>query len=397
MTRVRLIAAGSSLAALGLLALFLRAGSEPPGTTSAPLPTRATARVEPSRPLGPGALEGEPAATPPNESDTKRLTRIAETSADPRVIEAAFADILTTYAARSTKKPGPDADLERAIVKHVGSDRPGTARAALEAARIALMAAEPRPGVTSAIVDLSSADRPAPRRYAALGALNLLRPDRRDASVLSAFERALDAKQPELVSFALLALSQSRASLEAAPEATRTGIARRVVTLLGHYDPGVRGHALLVLSEIRQLATFEERYQAAKRALTDRDAYVRAQGAELLGRSGEPLAIHLLIEHVRDLSPARYELRGFDELDGRPGTLVHEVPGRKRVAEAVLFAVLSLSRVLDGSDPLVLTLGGPLASDALVLENAELARSWYDVRKQRIPTAPLQPSPPPGG
>lgn len=391
MTRVRVIVVGTLLAASALFALVRgsESATSPPGRTEAvraPSPLAApTGRLEP-----PALAATEPAKATVPESEAKRLTRLAETSDDPRVIEASFASILTTYAARSSKKPGPDADLERAIVKHVGSERSSTVVAALEAARIALMAREPRPGVTSAVAGLAGSEQPPAKRYAALEALNLLRPDRRAENVLVAFEEALVAKQPELVSLALLALSQSRASFEAATEPTRTRIAARIVTLLGHYDPGVRGHALLVLSEIPTLVPAKERYGAAERALGDREAFVRARGADLFARCGEPMAIHLLIEHVRDLAAARYELRGFSTLDGKPGTLVHEVPGRKRVAEAALFAILALSRSESGSTALVLTLGGVPASDALVLENAEIASTWYAAVRASIPNTPLR-------
>jgi hypothetical protein len=321
---------------------------------------------------------------PPPQSDAQRLTYLAETSDDPRVVEASLAAILSTYAARSTRKPGPDADLERVLVKHVKSERPTTVSAALTAARIALMAEQPREGVTSAIAELAGPESPAPRRYAALEALNQLRPDRRAAHVFAAFERALDASEPHLVSAALVALSQSGPSLEPLLEPTRARLAKRVEALLGHYDPGVRGSALLVLSELPSLVDPSVRFAAAKHALADRHAYVRARAADLLARCREPGAIHLLIEHVGDLTLARYELRGWQELDGSPGTLVHELPGRKRMAEAALFALLSLSQPLDGTSPLTLRLGRQ-PSNELVLENAAIARSWYRAHQGFIP------------
>jgi hypothetical protein len=332
-----------------------------------------------------------PAPVPPAElalgSDPKLLTRLAETTDDPRVVEATFAAILSTYASRSTRKPAPDEALSRAIVKHVSSERTSSVRAALNAARIPLMTAEPSETVTRAVVALAAPERDSARRYAAIETLNLIRPNRRDEAVLRAFESALDAKEPHLVAVALLALSQSRASVEAAAATTRERLASRVGVLLGHHDAGVRGHALLVLSEIPSLETAATRYRAALRALSDREPYVRGRAADLLTRGRDPAAIHVLIEHVQDLAPARYEQRGWTELGGREGVLVQEVPGRKRVADAALFGIAALAETLPGGR-LVLTLGGSPASDAVVLQNAELARTWYLAENLRVPKQP---------
>ena len=393
-SRARIIVAVSSLSALIAAAVLLRRGGEAPALVTRAAKTSAAPRAEPSAEqrlsaesaraarLGEAAKPTE--VSVPQHSEAQRLTYLAETSDDPLVIEASLAAILSTYAARSTRKPGPDADLERVLVKHVKSERASTAIAALTAARIALMAEQPREGVTSAIVELAAPQSPPARRYAALEALNQLRPDRRIAHVLVAFEHALDASEPHLVSMALLALSQSGPSLEPLPDPTRARLAQRVATLLGHYDPGVRGGALLALAELPSLIDPGMRLAAAKRAMKDRDPYVRARGADLLARCREPGAIHLLIEHVSDLALARYELRGWSKLDGSPGTLVHELPGRKRVAESALFAIRSLSESLEGASPLTLRLGRQ-PSNELVLENAAIARSWYEAHQGVIP------------
>jgi hypothetical protein len=146
----------------------------------------------------------------------------------------------------------------------------------------------------------------------------------------------------------------------------------------------VRGGALLALAELPSLIDYDVRIAAAKRALADRHAYVRARGADLVARCGKSGGIHLLIEHVGDLTLARYELRGWSQLDGSPGTFVHELPGRKRVAEAALVAIRSLSESIDGVSPLTLRLGRQPNND-LVLENAVIARAWYGAHRGLIP------------
>jgi hypothetical protein len=392
-SRARLAFAASLLALLaGVLVWRNREASAPVAASRA----ASTADVSPSRRReleslrtrllseGPRAVS----ADRPEKSEANLLTHLAETSDDPRVIEASLHAIPSMYAARSTKKLRPDAALERVLAKHVSAERPSTALAALSAARVSLMTERPSDVVTSAISALAAPEQPAARRHAALEALNLVRPDRRAPHVLSAFERALEAKEPSLVSLALLGLSHSRASVEAAPQASRQALATRIDELLRHYDPGVRGQALAVLAEIPTLFAADARFQAAEAASVDRDAYVRARAADLLARCRDPLAIHLLVGHVGDLSLARYELSGWTQLDGTHKTLVHELPGRERVAEAALFAISSLSEVLELASPLTLTLGNGHQSDERVLENAELARSWYRAHQALIPRSP---------
>ncbi len=306
----------------------------------------------------------------------------AQTSDDPRAIVATLEALGSTYAARSTRKPAPDAELERVLVKHLGSEHDAVVRAALTTARVSLLTEPPQAGVVAAIVELMGKDKATSRRAAGLEALNFLRPDRRSGDVLSAFQTALDAEQPELVSLGLLALSQSGPSMAGAPDATRTALGERVIALLGHGNPGVRGRALLVLAELPALVTEEKRFAAGKHALLDRDPYVSAQAADLLARTRKAAAIHGLIELVRDPRAARYELRGSS------GLLLHEVPGRRRVAEAALFAIQSLGETVSGAERLRLTLRDRYTDDPLVLENAEAAKAWYRSLAGRIPREP---------
>lgn len=395
--RVRWLGVGSSICLLvGLLWLGGRDETPAPPARGPSLP--ASTKSEPRAPQGDRGGPRSPeegvqvslARSSNSElprSRAEELTALAASSDDPAVIEATFAELRTVYAARSTRKPAPDAALERVLVKHLGASRDSTLRAALETARVALVTEPPSEAVVSAIARASASDQALPRRAAALEALNFLREGRRGAAVLGAFEQGLDAEEPELVSLALAALSQSRASVERAGDATRAELAERVLSLLGHGDPGVRGNALWVLSELPSLVPGLRRYEAGQRALLDRVAYVVAQGAALLARCGRAAAIHALIREVGDVRAARYELarRG---LDGSPGVLVHELPGRKRVGEAALFAVRSLGETIPGGEPFTLTLRDRYTDDALVRENAESARAWYRRNQALIPQVP---------
>jgi hypothetical protein len=282
------------------------------------------------------------------------------------------------YVARSRRKPAPDAELERVLVTHLGSEDDAVVRAALFSARLSLLTEPPRAGVVSAVVGRAGKDQPASRRALALEALSYLRPDRRSGA-WSAFQAALDAEEPELLSLGLLALSQSGPSVDAADEATRAALGERVTALLGHGNPGVRGRALLVLAELPALSSEGRRFEAGLHALLDGEPYVAAQAADLLARTRKAAAIDRLIELVHDLRPARYELRSSS------GVVNHELPGRRSVAEAALFAVQSLGERVGGVERLPLTLRDRYTDDRLLLENADAAKRWYLRFAARIP------------
>jgi hypothetical protein len=187
-----------------------------------------------------------------------------------------------------------------------------------------------------------------------------------------------------VVSQALFALANSGPSLATLAQARRAQVAQRVVDLASHPNAGVRGRALFVLAEVAELVAAEARLAVALRQLRDGDPYVRAEAANLAGRCRAPRAIHALMAHIADLAAARYDL-SFVDIEGRPSVAEHRVPGRPRVAEAALFAILALSREVQVAKPVELTLGGGIQPQARVLENVASVRRWYGEVVAQIP------------
>ena len=395
---------GQFLAAFALLLLLATSGfllrrSQPQraveSDSQAPSPASSGAgqRREPAE-LRAQLLRSAPVAASaarPGAARSEALAYLIETSDDPRVVIAALRDVPSTYAARSTRKPSPGPELQRAIAKHVRSPNPSVLAAALDAARVALLSKEPADELTLAIAEQTRAERDPARRAASLAALDLLRPDRRAPHVLTALEQALAAREPYLVSLALLALSDSGPSLEALSDAERARIAEQALAHGADADPGVRGRVLALLAEVPAFARLELRVAAGQQRLADAHHYVSAQAADLLQRCRQPAAIHRLIELGGDLALARYELAGWRQLDGSAGTLLHVVPGRPTVAEAALQAIRSLSELVPGVSVLSLTLAAPPQPQDAILRNVQLAKSWYRAQAARIPQSLSSP------
>lgn len=339
------------------------------------------------------------------KSNAKLFTYMAATSEEPQVIQAALEAIQSAYSARSERKEIPDADLDKVLLKYMQSETPSIAAAAFAAVRIPLLTDEPRIDLMAAVARMAGPNESPARRYAALEALNLIRPNRRSQEVLAAFTSALEAEQSHLVSAALSGLTLSGPTLND-DGSQLEGLGSRVLALTDHGDPGVRGNAIALLAEIPGLVEAPIRLGKAREHLKDSHAFPRAEAIDCLERSRDVSAIHRLIGLVEDLGIARYDLVGWTGLDGTPGRIVHALPGRRLVAEAALYAIRSLSEIAAPSSgelgvgaqsstearkgrvlrELELTIGGPQQTDDLLKKNAEFVQDWYGRSREQIPS-----------
>jgi HEAT repeat protein len=309
------------------------------------------------------------------------FTYMAATSDESHVVRSSLEAILHAYSSRSSKKQAPDADLDQVLIKHLKADDLTIVAQALQAARIPLMSEAPSDSLLAALMQLASEKETPEKRLAALEALNLLAPSMRTEAVLGCFEEALRAPEWYVVSMALFALENSALSL-GDPPGPSPALAARVTALTGHEDPAVRGRALSVLSALRWLTSHTERLTFGLRGLSDPHPYVRAVAADLLGQNEMPEAVHALITHTRDLNEARIDVR-FPRLDGSLSEMVHALPGRRRVADAALYALLALS-----TGELALTIGGPTQPEETLQQSAQIADAWYEKSKASLPPLP---------
>src|SRR5690606_12039583 len=133
------------------------------------------------------------------------------------------------------------------------SPDPKSAELAFAAARIPLMTEAPPPELIAALASLINSDLELVRRYRALETLNLLRPSLRNETARAAFSKSLERSEPAVVSLALFALSESKEPLSEARDTELLELGQRVKPLLSHENPGVRGRALQLLTEIPSL------------------------------------------------------------------------------------------------------------------------------------------------
>jgi len=319
---------------------------------------------------------------------------MAGTSSDERVVTASLEAIPAAYGARSTKKPLPDGDVERVLVKNLSSPNAVIVVGALHAARVPLMMEVPSAKVAHRVADLVRAEQtPRGVRLLALQVLNVQRAEVRSVETLSAFIAA-SSSEPAVALLALIGLELSAPSL--GREATLANEARtRARELLRASDPGVRGTALRFLA----VPGVDPEAAASARLLRqDPHAYVRAVAATTLGALGTPGDIHGLLPLTDDLGEARIVCEGPPEADGQPGKLVLSVMGRRLVGESALRAIEALAKrrqgaaaAPSGNSPRAfprLELGQRSTGDAELAANAKLVRAWYAAEQSHLPQAP---------
>lgn len=315
------------------------------------------------------------------KSNAKLFTYLAATSDDPVVIAASLQAIQSSYSHRSPQKEKPDADLDRVLIKHLGSTKPNILGRALMASRISLMRPDPDRQLVEAIVKLAAAHPDGPGRYGVLDALRALRGAARTPEVIDVFRSSLKSREPYVLSIALQGLHDS-----AKNQAQTTELRDRALELTESDDPGVRGRALQLVSALgsNDHAPTLERVRAA---LSDEHPYVRAEACEAVARLGDKASIHALMDRIEDKERSFYDLRGWKLLDGRNGNVRHRIARRSKVQEAALAAIAGLS---DGQLSLE-RIDRKQRGQALE-KNVDLAKAWYVKAKATLPQAPPQPT-----
>lgn len=314
----------------------------------------------------------------PAESNKKTNARvftfIAATSDKPAVIGAALNSMHTAYSAHAKSKVKPDADFDKVVSKHLGSEDPKIVARALRAARTALTGKEPSKELLSAVVALKDKHADGPGRYALIDALRVVSFDARNDALMSVFTESLDSKEPYVLSYTLQALYRSTRSIK-----DKAAVNAKVLQLAKHEDPGVRGRAIELLGSTGKgdPASLE----VVLAALEDPHAYVRSEAAESSARLRHAPAIHSLMKLVDQAEPNSYQLEGFKNLDGSAAVLRHDGSAWGFVQDAAMTAIRSLS-----SGELKLDRIEPKSVAENLASNAKATQAWYQQNKASIPT-----------
>jgi HEAT repeat protein len=380
------------LVLLAALGACKREEPPPPATTSATTTVTETAAATAAPPLAPIAVDESTRAKAdilarslqhgslkPTELADPTFARsflyLASAREEALVLVGALRAMATIYTAQAApRRVLVDADYNRVVAARLGHPDPSVLAAALDAAKHSITGSVPDPAVLDQLVLIAGRHVTPIGRYAALDVLWMASGVAEDERKSAPFLLALDAEETWLVA---TALHRARGLSERL--ARRDDYREKAAALLEDADAGVRGRAAELLAALAQ--SDDERAAAAKLIvplLSDSDGWVKAAACGALAALRYTPAIHALVGLTADDAATTYDLRGFQELDGRQGWVHHETPGWK-VAGAALLAIDALSTAA------VERYVFAARSESELAKAADQARAWYERVKGTLP------------
>jgi hypothetical protein len=319
----------------------------------------------------------------------KLFLYLAASSEDPKLIVAALGGMRSAYAGRSSRRGRPRANQDYGLVvaTHLQSGNHAIQAAALRAAPQAVEGRRPyRPAVDELVSIAESHPLPG-ARVEALGVLRRVHAFGKQEAIVAAMLRALEQKEPAVLSMGLLlAIHRNASGLT-----RRKEFSQRAAALVGHEDAGVRGRAarLLGLLSKGDAQVVEQLIPL----LEDQNPYVRGQAALAVAEVGDVGIIHQLMALVDDEQAAYYQL-AYKSLRGKRARLSH---GRKTrtVGDQAIMAVARLSaKTKSAFKSLPRDAKNPATRRK---ENVAAVKAWYakhkaTLRKGQSPPATAEPT-----
>jgi HEAT repeat protein len=158
----------------------------------------------------------------------------------------------------------------------------------------------------------------------------------------------------------------------------------KLVELLKHKDPGVRGRAADTLASMAgpDEAKRDELAKAILPLLGDENPYTKSAACSALAWLRHQPAIHRIIELVDDDTKNTYDIRDFNELNGNAGWVHHDGSAWSQVSDAALYALKSLSH--ETGEKFDYKVDAKKVDDDLK-KGASDAKAWYAKVKGKVP------------
>ncbi len=301
------------------------------------------------------------------------FTYVAATKTDPLYVRAALSAMHVAYSTHSKRKATPDADYEAVVKYYLKSDNDAIVAAALLAARTGISGQDGLAGLIEPVIDLGARYPDGPGRFALIQTLQAVTASKRTEPLMAVYRNSLTSEHPYVQSAALQALYRSTRTIN-----EPTSVKEQALALLAHADPGVRGRAVELLGAIG--GDDKSVIASVSKSLDDSSGFVRAQACSALARLRHKPAIHKMMEMLADESSTRHDIRGFKQLDGRPGVLHHDGSPWSVVLDAAATSIRSLS----GGELRFERVHPKQVTDGLQ-RNVAATRAWYKTAKARLP------------
>ncbi len=205
-----------------------------------------------------------------------------------------------------------DEDYFAVVRYRLGSDEPKIEEAAFEAAKEGMEARPADPALLALLVDRAYYHPKLAGRLLALEALSLMKTP--TAEVDAAFHHALGDDSTTFVALTLKRLSFKIG--KRLPD--QAGLERRLLELMAHDDPGIRGRAAMAFAKRTPRDDAERTRVSGLLASMSRDphAFVRLCSLEARAYVKDPTVLPELIALLDDRSETMFRAEGWVELDG---------------------------------------------------------------------------------
>jgi HEAT repeat protein len=313
-----------------------------------------------------------------NPANANAFVHLAATATDRQVVIASLRAMRTAF--KTWEEPRPDENYARAVLLKIHDPDGVIQAAALGAASNIAGLETPHIKTMTALVELA-ATHPRPEgRFAAIDAIDSTRDLGKQPLWLAPVLAALDAPESYLVSKALETIQYKTYGMS-----DKASLQKKLVALLEHANPGVRG---LAANALASLAGFDD----AKRAemteyllplLDDTQAYTRAAACSALASLRAEKAIHKIITLVDDQADSSYTINGWTTLEGDDGRQVHSGAIYGVVADAALRAIRDLS--IGRSSKFEYNIEYK-TKEADMKTAASRAKLWYRMNKAQLAT-----------
>lgn len=317
----------------------------------------------------------------PDSDDALVFLYMASAYTEPVTIAAGLQAMESTFTGREIMKERFAALDERyvqTVMYHLQSDNGLILSNAIGAAKTCLEADEPVGEVADRIAEIVSTHPQPPARYQAIGVLRNLSNLRDEPEKIQVMVDSLDSEHSYIVSYALFHLPRFARS---APDTD--ALQAKLTELLQHTDPGVRGRASDVLSQLvgRRADDRDEVAKLIIPLLDDENPFTKSIAFGALQNLDYQPAIHLIMNHLEDDTRNTYDIE-FTNLLGRNDRAHHDGSAWSRVNDAALTALRSWSRRVGEA------IDFRISSQTREEDTAnaiQLARQWYESIKDDIP------------
>lgn len=279
-----------------------------------------------------------------------------------------------------------NADYHLVVRHHLDAEDTLVLARAIEASTNSLVGENPHGETVDRIVELATLYDGSAGRYAALDELWQLRDWEKQDGPTEAFYQALASDDAYVVSNGLNRLKYETFNL-----IRKDDFRTRVLGLLSHDDPGVRGRAATVIGRLAEDGD-EEVGTQLHALLNDPNPYVRGEAAEGLAELKRLSSVHKMIAMLDDSEKASYTLDGWTKLDGTNGSLYHDASTWSRVDDALLYALVSMTSGM-GDDKFEYRKINSETKDADIALAVKDAQIWYKANVRELPAADAEDAP----